>query len=286
MSKDKKINLILVALILALAGGLFWQRRAAEKPVEPPAGSRSAFTAAQAKSERQKGIERARARRTARKVEPSAREKPALLELAEDDEAKLNEFSRQILRELQEALDSEDFAVVSRLVKKMLEIPPDPKFGAEGVHELLRRKGVEALGWFGSQAMPELVGMLADTDPEIREATFDQFSLALEDISLSDYERADIVAMAAKVLHDVDNLEMLLMEVNNMRHSVGAGTLVEICLEGTPEAQSLMPEAIEFFTGEDSLQTVEDVERWLAENPDGPDDDDLYGGDSDDPDAE
>lgn len=39
-----------------------------------------------------------------------------------------------------------------------------------------------------------------------------------------------------------------------------------------------MPEQIEFFTGEDNLSTVEDVENWLQNNPDGPDDDDLYGG--------
>lgn len=70
----------------------------------------------------------------------------------------------------------------------------------------------------------------------------------------------------------------MFMEINNMRHSVGASLLVEICLNGTETAKALMPEQIEFFTGEDNLVTVEDVEKWLENNPDGPDDDDLYGG--------
>lgn len=206
------------------------------------------------------------------------REKPRLLELEDDEEAKLTEYSKRILRELQAALDAEDFKSVSRLVCKMQEIPPDPLFGKEGVAAILRRKAIEALGWFGATALPELSGMLADPDPEIVQATLDQFQLALEDVTLSDYERADIISMAAKVLKDTDGLEMIFMEINNMRHSVGAGLLVDVCLNGTEEAKGLMKDAIEFFTGEDDLSTVEDVERWLSENPDGEDDDDLYGG--------
>lgn len=209
------------------------------------------------------------------------REKPKMLDLEEEEEAKLNDFSRKVLRELQAALDAENFAAVSRLAQKMMEIPPDPMFGADGVDSLLRRKAVEALGWFGGRALPELVGMLGDADPDIVQATFDQFTLALEDISLSDYERADIVVMASKVLTNVEDLEMLFMEINNMRHSVGADALVQICLEGTEQAKSLMPDAIEFFTGEDNLVSVEDVEKWLKENPDDEYDDDLYGGDKD-----
>ena len=207
-------------------------------------------------------------------------EKPRLLESLDDEESvKLNEFSRKIIADLQAALDAENFRLVQKLVAKMLETPPDPKFGKEGVAALLRRKAVDAMGWFGAKGLPELVGLLADADPEIAQASFDQFTLALEDISLSDYERADIISMAAKVLTDVDNLEMLFMEINNMRHSVGAGLLVDICQNGTEAAKTLMPDQMEFFTGEDNIVSVEDVEKWLAENPDGPDDDDLYGGD-------
>lgn len=232
-------------------------------------------------AKRQAKIEEMNRRKANRRSAPGKREKPKMLDLDEDEEAKLNDFSRKVLRELQEALDNENFKTVSRLAQKMMEIPPDPMFGADGVDSLLRRKAVEALGWFGSQALPELAGMLADADPEIAQATFDQFSLALEDISLSDYERADIVVMAAKVLTDVDNLEMLFMEINNMRHSVGADALVQICLEGTEQAKALMPEAIEFFTGEDNIVTIEDVEQWLMNNPDDEYDDDFYGGDKD-----
>lgn len=281
MKIDKRLIAISAALAAIVAVGLYFQLGSGGE--EDTAGDEVALRSRTIREARMAGKRRAEARHTDRrevkvKVE---REKPRVLELEDDEEAKLNDFSRKILQDLQAALDSENFSRVSKLVAKMLEIPPDPKFGKEGVATLLRRKAVEALGWFGAKAMPELVAMLGDADPEIVQATFDQFSLALEDISLSDYERADIVAMAAKVLTNTDDLEMLFMEINNMRHSVGAGVLVEVCLEGTDAARSLMPETIEFFTGEDNLQTVEDVEKWLAENPDGEDDDDLYSGDTD-----
>lgn len=281
MKVDKKLIAISAALMAVAAVGLYFQLGSDGESGN--ASDESALRSRMIREARMAGKKRAEARHAVRrdakvKIE---REKPRVLELEDDEESKLNDFSRKILQDLQAALDSENFSRVSKLVAKMLEIPPDPKFGKEGVAALLRRKAVEALGWFGAKAMPELVGMLGDADPEIVQATFDQFCLALEDISLSDYERADIVVMAAKVLKNTDDLEMLFMEINNMRHSVGAGALVEICLEGTDAAKSLMPETIEFFTGEDNLQTVEDVENWLAENPDGEDDDDLYGGDTD-----
>lgn len=283
MKIDLKLTGVSALLVVAAAVGLYFQLggQGDERVADDDASVRSRLI----REQRNAGKIRVRQKRETARLNNAAvrieREKPKILMLKDDEEAKLNDFSRKILQDLQDALDSENFSRVSKLVAKMLEIPPDPKFGKDGVAALLRRKAVEALGWFGAKAMPELVGMLADADPEIVQATFDQFSLALEDISLSDYERADIVVMAAKVLKNTDDLEMLFMEINNMRHSVGAGALVEICLEGTDAAKSLMPETIEFFTGEDNLQTVEDVENWLAENPDGEDDDDLYGGDTD-----
>lgn len=285
MKIDLKLTGISVLLIAVAAVGLYFQLGRHGSGAAGDGDSDFSSTRIQdIEQRRNAGKIRARARREAARAGKTAvrieREKPKILELEDDEEAKLNDFSRKILQDLQAALDSENFSRVSKLVAKMLEIPPDPKFGKDGVAALLRRKAVEALGWFGAQALPELVGMLGDADPEIVQSTFDQFSLALEDISLSDYERADIVVMAAKVLKNTDDLEMLLMEINNMRHSVGAGALVEICLEGTDAAKALMPDTIEFFTGEDNIVTIEDMERWLAENPDGEDDDDLYGGDT------
>ena len=93
----------------------------------------------------------------------------------------------------------------------------------------------------------------------------------------SDRERAKIVSLASTVLTDTDALEQIFMEISNMRNSVAANTIFTICQDGTPEAKRLIVDTMEFVTGEDNIKTVEDLERWLTENPDGPDDEDLYG---------
>jgi hypothetical protein len=83
--------------------------------------------------------------------------------------------------------------------------------------------------------------------------------------------------MASTVLTDTDALEQIFTEIANMRNSVAANTIFTICQDGTPEAKRLIVDTMEFVTGEDNIKTVEDLERWLAEKPDGPDDEDLYG---------
>ena len=100
---------------------------------------------------------------------------------------------------------------------------------------------------------------------------------ALSDVSLGDRERAKIVSLASTVLTDTDALEQIFMEISNMRNSVAANTIFTILQDGTPEAKRLIIETMEFVTGEDNIKTVEDLEKWLAENPDGEYDDDLYG---------
>lgn len=273
----------LTALCLAVAaGGLWFQLTHADRSKAKTVAEVTKPTARQI-IEAKAAEARARRRAKLQGKTPSAavqREKPRVM-LDDEEERKLNSFSRMILRELQEALDGERLEAVRMLVAKIQETPPDPAFGSAGVAELIRRKSIEAMGWFGAAALPELVGALTDPNPEIAQASFDQFQLALEDISLSDYERAEIILMASTALMDKDNLEMLFMEINNMRHSVGAELIAGICENGTDPAKDLIPDTLEFFTGEDDIVTVEDLDRWLQENPDGPDDDDLYGGDKD-----
>jgi HEAT repeat protein len=150
---------------------------------------------------------------------------------------------------------------------------------ANGLPVYLRRKLVEALGWFGAEGMPEIVDFLGDENSEVAEAAIEQFELALEDITLGDRARAEIVAMASKALHDRDALERIFMEISNMRNSVAVPVLVDICKNGTDEARELSPETISFVTGTDEgeIVTVDDIQKWLGENPDGEDDEDLYG---------
>ena len=219
-------------------------------------------------------------RRGASKRINNVREKPKMLEVDDEEMAELTDLAKKLLVSLQAALDADDFEQIKSILA-MIEHSPKGVLSktANGLPVYLRRKLVEALGWFGAEGMPEIVDFLGDENSEVAEAAIEQFELALEDITLGDRARAEIVVMASKALHDHDALERIFMEISNMRNSVAIPTLVEICQTGTEEARDLMPETIPFVTGTDEgeIATVEDMEKWLGENPDGEDDEDLYG---------
>lgn len=283
VAMDKKITILVVGLCaVALMVGILSWRQASGGSQQTDESLKSLV----ATPKKQKVGRRNRPSRNSSAIAMPVKrghvgEKPNVL--ADVDEADLTELAREVLLSLQQALDDDDYSGVKEVLSmcqnaRSGELSRSGKIKTDLIPVLLRRKLVEAMGWFGAEAIPELIGFIADADDGVAQMSKDQFQLALEDTSLSDLERARIVSLAAQAVTDSDFLEQIFAEINDMRHSVGASTLVDICQNGTEAAKALMPDAIEFFTGEDNIKTVEDVEKWLEENPDGPDDDDLYGG--------
>lgn len=221
---------------------------------------------------------RGKQRETARSLKSEPREKPNLVMLEDVEERELTELARKVLASLQAALDAEDYEQIAHIFS-MAQNAPKGSLGktTEGMPVALRKKLIEAMGWFGAKALPELAAFLADPDQDVFQMATDQFEMALSDITLGDRDRAEIVTMACRVLTDQDALGRILMELSNMRPSVLVPTIEDICANGTDPAKAQMPEVIEFSTGEDNIQTVEDLQKWLENNPDGPDADDVYG---------
>ena len=204
-------------------------------------------------------------------------EKPSML-LDDEEEKELTELARKVLASLQTALDNEDF----NQIRQILEMAQSASKGSlgrytEGMPVALRKKMIEAISWFGAQGLPELIGFIADENEEVAQMALDQFEQALSDVSLGDRDRAKIVSLASTVLTDTDALEQIFMEISNMRNSEAANTIFTICQDGTPEAKKLIIDTMAFVTGEDNIKTVEDLQKWVKENPDGEYDDDLFG---------
>ncbi len=213
------------------------------------------------------------------KTAKEVRVKPRMFTFEETEEEKeLTDLAKKVLGLLQAALDSENYAQI-RSAQEVIANAPKGSLSKvkSGIPVAIRKKLVEAMGWFGATAIPEMVEFLADPNPEVAQMTIDQFELALQDVTLGDRDRAKIVALASTVLTDHDALEQMFMEISNMRNSVAADTLYTICKDGTDMAKSMMPETIEFVTGEDNIVTDKDLLRWKDQNPDDPYDDDLYG---------
>lgn len=206
----------------------------------------------------------------------AVRVKPTFV-LDEDDEAKLNVEQRKTIAAIRAALDNSDRKEVLRLVQKLQKSEEWP----DGIPKSIKMAAIEALGWFGSSCLPELAGFLADADEEVVAAAIERYEEMLSDIDLSDRERSRILIQASKVIQDSEAMDMMLSELNNMRPSVAIETIKRLMAEGGAATQSVLPENVEFYTGEEGMNTPAKLDEWLKANPDDEDAEEFYGGSKD-----
>ena len=119
---------------------------------------------------------------------------------------------------------------------------------------------------------------MADGDEEVVQSAIEKYEEALSDLDLSDRDRSLILIQASKVIDDADAMDSMLFELNNMRHSVAVKTLKVLMAEGNKATKQVLPEAIEFYTGEENINSPLKLDEWLKQNPDEEGDDEFYGG--------
>lgn len=100
--------------------------------------------------------------------------------------------------ELFKALDDDDRENVYRLATLAIK-SENPE---------LRREAIEALGWYGKDAIPELLASMADPDEEVAAVAIDNWEDALSQIS-SAQERMTTAMVALKVLTNEDALDQI-----------------------------------------------------------------------------
>ena len=251
MSKWKKISVVALIAVAAIAGAfVFWGKNSGKPPAKPKVAVKS-------RPHRKPRVQRGRPVRPAgivKKEDEVAKEeaKKPTFSFDDDDEANLK---------------------VMKLVQKLQKSPEWP----DGIPKSIKMAAIEALGWFGVSCLPELAGFLADADDEVVDAAVEQYEDMLSDYDLSDRERAEILVQAVKCISDSDALDSMLFELNNMRNSVAVQTIKRVMAEGNAQSKALLPECIEFVTGEEGLDTPEKLDKWLQENPDDDDDEETYG---------
>lgn len=200
--------------------------------------------------------------------------------LGDDEEKKLTEEQKRIIEEIRAALAADDFKTLMRLVRQMQASDEWP----DGIPKAVKLAAVDALGWFGNNCLPELVGFLADADRDVIEATTDAWEDAIAECE-SDREVAAQVKFAATLVTNADSMDSILSEIPNMRHSVGIDTIKAVIEKGNDIAKAQIQEIIDDFTGtEGTLKTAKDLDNWLEEHPDDPGDEEMYGKISDDDD--
>ena len=276
----KKLKVILfvggVVLVGAVAKMVFFPGGdPAQRDEAPKAVSATLRAGVDAKA---KNRPHARKKQVAAVRESAKRERPTFA-IGQSEEAALNDLQRKLLEEIRVALREDDYKTLMRLVRKMQTSDEWP----DGIPGSIKKAALEALGWYGSKCLPEIVPFLGDSNSEIVAEAVSQWEDAIAECE-SDREVSAQVKLAARVVTEAESVESILMEVMNMRHSVAVETFKDILENGNEQAQAKVLEQIGDYTEDSTITTAEQLDEWLERNPDDPGDEEMYGSISDDAD--
>ena len=194
-------------------------------------------------------------------------------EIPSAEEGKLTALQQKLLDEIRAALREDDYKKLMKLVRKMQSSDEWP----DGIPNSIKKAALEALGWYGSKCLPEIVPFLADSNPEIVADAVSQWEDAIAECD-SDREVAEQVKLASRVVVEPDSVESILVEAMNMRHSVAVETFKDVLANGNEQAKAKVLEQIADYTDDSTITTAEQLDEWLEANPDDPGDEEMYGG--------
>lgn len=209
---------------------------------------------------------------------PDAKRPKPTFDIGEALESELTAEQKKVIDEIRAALRADDYNALMRLVRRMQASNEWP----DGIPNEVKKAALDALGWYGEKCLPEIVGFLADLNPEIVSSAMDAWEDAIAELDC-DRDISKQVILASKVVSNAESMESILSEIPpGMRHSVAVATIKDILASGNELAKLKILETIEQVTGDETIKTAEQLDKWLEENPDSPEDEDMYGGMTDD----
>ena len=199
--------------------------------------------------------------RNARQKAPSARDKPAaeepLLAFTDvdgDDADRRSPAEKKLAGRIDKALGEQDLKATIACV---------PEAQRCRVAEI-RLSMVDALGWFGEKALPELTAFLADADEEVRERAASEWTTAVSSIK-NESEKIHAVELAMGVLNDENALENISNEYIGADEKLAVESLCRIIAANkSASGVAKAKETYEFVTG-DKWAGTEEALRWISE---------------------
>lgn len=166
------------------------------------------------------------------------------------------EDQKQLMREISLASRDDDFNALSGLSELVLN-----NDNAE-----IRERYVAELGWFGEEAVPELLAFMSDKNEEVANAARDQWLDGVQSME-NDAEKAVLLTAVSQAMTDTDALEMFADELIGMDDLLAMQTIVDVIDTGTPQASEAVKGVYEIMTGK-KWSDVDAAESWLQENYD------------------
>jgi len=148
-------------------------------------------------------------------------------------------------------VDEEKFSEALNIAKGLVKSP-----NAE-----IRTEVVDALGWIGIKALPELSVMLSDSDSDIADSAYNFWEEIVKEIS-DDVSKADIVVAGVNMLSDQGNAESAVMMLDRIPEDMAVTALLKLINSDNIIAKETAIDHYEFVTGEE-FTDQETAERWI-----------------------
>ncbi len=249
MNMKNRYVVIAIALAAILGAGWLFFGKTSE-----PAPAQKAPAERKAEKPRHKGIPEAKSRKRSAKKAVAAAAADADRK-GDADDAEMSPQDQKTVDAIQDALDDEDFARVKAQVDA----------AAQSANAEVRSRAVEALLWFGAEAMPELTLFMADADEDVRESACDAWTQALQQVNDPDMKQS-LVCSAMAIVRDRGQLDRMVMEINDLSNAKQIDVLEKLIGGDNATSAEVAKEHYEFLTGE-KYENAEAARKWLSENP-------------------
>ena len=251
MKSRKYVIVIPFVIVAAIAGYLILERSGVSVSLHEKRADRQQIT-----------------KRTARKVKTDNSDK-LTTKRRWQPEHPYSEADKQLSEAIQAAMAAEDMVAVVKAAKLALSSPnPD-----------VRHDAVDALGWFGEDALPELTVWMADRDEDVAQAAVNHWEQGVSEIEDAG-DRLKISLFALNTITDEDALAMIGSHFANaateliddeedeamaaQKRTEVVQALADIIAEGKEQCANAAREAYEDVTGNKWI-SIEEAEKYLKD---------------------
>ena len=257
-----------LALVVLIVVALFWvlcRGTPADGPRKVPEVLRSrrirtAEPAAKAKSAVRRSGKNSVADRKETEPASAKKKKPEKKGLwgrgkpAPDPFAGFEPADRKLAEAVQVAADEDDYRRTVTAARKAL--------GSSNPE--VRKHALEALSGFGAQAVPEIIGSIADSDPGVAKAATESALQAFES-AVEDSEIAQTAKLLMQTTSDTEVLSEIGQQLVSMDdNALLISTLTDVISTGTAAAQAEAKSRYQWLTG-DEWTGADAAQKWLAE---------------------
>ena len=179
----------------------------------------------------------------------------------------LEKVIAELLVEIESEMKAKDSDKVAALVGKLRE-KLNGSLARSGLSGSAKLRVLAALEGSGFAGLSQVFDLLGDSDPAVVASAKSLLFETLNDLSLGDFKRGEIVVEACKEMTDRMDLYRLYQEFVKMRPSVGVTTFSGIEGSGTDEAKALLASQIAAFTRNPENKTAAAAQKWFAQEGD------------------